>query len=236
MAITSLSWIQASLSLDDDDVFHSSSASASKEVEDGEDAASSTVWSETSLLREDSAKFLQKLPSLAKSQGVHNLATKKEAPQDNAEDAKKIQDQKCLNVLTVAFGANMIQLLAFGLCPIGNKEIELPGTGSRVNKILGAYLSRDLRSLSVVVELETSSLMQQQKQQQQSSSFSSSFSHQLLTYDSSVLVRRHREIRVLAQRYGQLISLQDYMAETLKLMKEAWEDILQVDRGVVRSL
>ena len=46
-------------------------------------------------------------------------------------------------------------------------------------------------------------------------------------YDTSVLVRRHREIRVLAQRYGQVLALQEYMDETLKLMKEAWEDILQ---------
>ena len=55
----------------------------------------------------------------------------------------------------------------------------------------------------------------------------SSSSFHLLSYDTSVLVRRHQEIRVLAQRYGQVLALQEYMDETLKLMKEAWEDILQ---------
>ena len=52
-------------------------------------------------------------------------------------------------------------------------------------------------------------------------------SHRLYVYDTSILVRHQREIRVLAQRYGQVLALQEYMDGTLKLMKEAWEDILQ---------
>merc|ERR1711962_552436 len=102
----------------------------------------------------------QKLPSLAKNQG--NLATKKEALPENVEDGKRIKDQKSLNVLTAGFGRNMVQLFAFGLCPMGNKEILLEGVGSscsnqRVSKIIEAYVSQDLCSLTVVVEMELTS-------------------------------------------------------------------------------
>ena len=118
-AVTSLSWIQASLPTDDDDIFRSSSSSSahpSFKDDDQEDSASSSTSSSTlsssgsSLLGDDAAaKFLQKLPSLAKNQG--NLATKKEAPPDNVEDGKKIKDQKHLNVLTVGFGKNMVRIV-----------------------------------------------------------------------------------------------------------------------------
>ena len=106
VAITCLSWIQASASVgnddDEDDVFRTSSKDADV-VEDG----STTPASENPLLQDDAAIFLQKLPSLAKNQG--NLATKKEALPENVEDGKRIKDQKSLNVLTAGFGRNMVR-------------------------------------------------------------------------------------------------------------------------------
>ena len=108
VGVTSLSWIRASLALDDDDIFHSSSfAGASFAPKDDEAEDAWSARSENSLLKEDASEFLQKLPSLSKNQG--NLATKKEAPQENVEDGKRIKDQKGLNVLTVAFGKNMVR-------------------------------------------------------------------------------------------------------------------------------
>ena len=185
VGVTSLSWIRASLALDDDDIFHSSSSAfpggSSSALKDDEAEEAWSARSENLLLKEDASEFLQKLPSLSKNQG--NLATKKEAPQENVEDGKRIKDQKGLNVLTVAFGRNMvktrgieydfkawyrggvveiinpmgkiiassfllfnpppqIQLLAFGLCPMGNKEIVMGGTDAKISKIHNAYLSQ----------------------------------------------------------------------------------------------
>ena len=114
VAVRCLHWIDASIGaahdesvdplsgtfIDDDVDAASTTAGAS------EDASSSSSRQSNGLLRDDADKFLQKLPSLAKNQG--NLATKKEAKEENVEDSKKIEDQIGLNVLTVGFGRNMV--------------------------------------------------------------------------------------------------------------------------------
>ena len=118
VAVRCLHWIDASIgaahdeSVDplsgtfiNDDVDAASTTAGASEDASSSSSSSSTRQS-NGLLRDDADKFLQKLPSLAKNQG--NLATKKEAKEENVEDSKKIEDQIGLNVLTVGFGRNMV--------------------------------------------------------------------------------------------------------------------------------
>ncbi|ELU05336.1 hypothetical protein CAPTEDRAFT_103123 [Capitella teleta] len=114
-----------------------------------------------------------------------------------------------LNVLVIGTTTSQVHLFAYGIFP-------LCGLG----KVHGTQLSKNLSVLSLVVEEEQSDSSRRLK---------------YLAYDSTLLASHHREVRILALKFGQMLSLLGYLDSTIHQMSEAWEDILlEVDSKLLK--
>lgn len=157
--------------------------------------------------KDRSSVYLPKLPQLSKGYGFLS----KGQSDENVEDAKKLNDQKSLNVLVIGTSDSHVQLFAFGVFPIGVLNLtqhSLPQTG----RVEAACLSQDMHVLSIVV--------QNQHEDTQENKY------HLLTFECTLLAMRCKEIKALALKYGQLVTLLEYVQATIKQMSEAWEGIL----------
>ncbi|KAI5732612.1 hypothetical protein M8J76_002345 [Diaphorina citri] len=150
--------------------------------------------------------YLPKLPTLCR-----HFRSEAEPNEENLEDIKKIKSQTVLNFLILCLEDGKISISVFGLYNVAQIEtnIHLP-RGHLCEKILGCELSKDLRHLFVTV-LVTSKATQNIK---------------LLTLDTKPLHDRSKELHTLSIKYGHILSLLDYLSNTMSNLKETWENIL----------
>nr|KAG5706257.1 hypothetical protein BaRGS_026039 [Batillaria attramentaria] len=84
--------------------------------------------------------------------------------------------------------------------------------GSQERRVCSATITEDFHSLSVVVE--------------STSDESDEIDYYILTFDTTLLKSRSKEIRLLALKYGMVCCLVEHLQTTIQQMSEAWEDIL----------
>uniref|UniRef100_A0A8D8X9F5 Anaphase-promoting complex subunit 4 n=1 Tax=Cacopsylla melanoneura TaxID=428564 RepID=A0A8D8X9F5_9HEMI len=150
--------------------------------------------------------YLPKLPTLCR-----HFRTEAEPNEENLEDIKKIKSQTVLNFLILCLEDGKISISVFGLYNVTqiDTNIHLP-RGHLCGKILACELSKDLHHLFVSV-LVTSKTTQNIK---------------LLTLDTKMLHDRSKELHTLSIKYGHILSLLDYLSNTMSNLKETWENIL----------
>ncbi|CAH1783044.1 unnamed protein product [Owenia fusiformis] len=151
--------------------------------------------------------FLPKLQPLNKSYGT----IAKGQSEDNVEDGKKLKGQTELNVLVIGNTLGTISLYAYGIFPVATIDMT-SATNTKIGNVYCGGLSQDLRLLTLMVETLQGDA--------QTSDIS------ILSIDTSLLASRHRELRILALKFGQILTLLSYAQATIRQMKEAWEDIL----------
>ncbi|XP_061192956.1 anaphase-promoting complex subunit 4-like [Saccostrea echinata] len=166
-----------------------------------------TVWKPDPYKEDNFKQYLPKLQPLNKSYGTLSKVLPTE---ESVEDSKQLSEQKELNVLIVGSGSNTVSLYAYGVCPVS--RLSVPAVSNvQIKRIHAATISQDLQSLSVVLEL-------QNKQQHRS--------FYLMTFDTKLIASRHKEMRIMALKFGQVLTLTEYLQSTVQQMSEAWEDIL----------
>ncbi|ESO93064.1 hypothetical protein LOTGIDRAFT_162087 [Lottia gigantea] len=124
---------------------------------------------------------------------------------------KKIVCQARLNLLLVGTDNDQLYLFAYGVFPCGVVTFSILD-GSKSRHIHTASISQDLKCLSLIIE----STVDQ----------SDDIDYYMLSYDTTLLASRHKEIRLMALKYGQIATLLEYLQTTIQQMSEAWEDIL----------
>ncbi|XP_063963789.1 anaphase-promoting complex subunit 4-like isoform X2 [Lytechinus pictus] len=194
--ITCMQWTEA-LDKDLDSEANGQSSSVKAELGVTADAANENL----------SEKFLPKLPSLSKISSIKSYID------DNVEDAKKLKEQKRLNMLAVGCHGGTLTLLAFGVAPIVNVDMSQFIQTTKCGDFLGASLSSDLHTISIIVEYSN--------EEDITEIFQS-----LLTLDCVLLASRHQEISRYAKKFGKIRTLMEYLEATLKAVTEAKEDIL----------
>lgn len=123
------------------------------------------------------------------------------------EDTKKIIDQKNLNLLIVGLSNGKLYINIFGLFECG--IVELPEEIKYNSKILGVEISANLKNMFL--------------------SIANDGKLKLAVYDISVLSLYSWEIHALAYKYGQLMSLVDYLDNTMHSISEAYENMLLLE-------
>lgn len=174
----------------------------SQEFPDGES------WSPGVYPEDNSAHYLPKLEPLNKSYN----ALPKGHQEENVEDAKKVKNQKELNLLVVGSGCGNVYLFAYGIFPSGSVILMHPDIENKKRQVKSAMISQDLFTLWLVLEVNEEE--------------SDTFHYYLLSIDTTLLASRHKELRLLALKYAELSSLLEYLNSTIQQMTEAWEDIL----------
>ncbi|XP_052100926.1 anaphase-promoting complex subunit 4-like [Mytilus californianus] len=167
------------------------------------------TWSPEPYLEDDFSQFLPKLLPLSKSYSPLN--TKGTASEENVEDSKKLKDQKELNLLIASCGKQDIHTFAYGVYPIVVMAVDQIN-GVTIDKIHTAAVSQDLRSLVIIAEVSHES--------------ANNSMFKILTYNTSLVASRDKELRMLALKCGQVASLIAYLQLTVQQMSESWEDIL----------
>lgn len=147
-----------------------------------------------------SAKYLPKLPPLAKSYA--GVVGCKHAEEQQAD--KKIKDNSVLNILTVGCVNGTVHLLAFGIYPIGKVTVQDSA------RITTAVLTNDLSMISVIIDIVVNE----------------KHALHLCTLRTELLNQHKQELQVVSSKYCQISSLMAYLESTIAAMKEAWEDIL----------
>ncbi|XP_070540057.1 anaphase-promoting complex subunit 4-like isoform X2 [Ptychodera flava] len=194
------------------EVLHTSSLNTAISCMQWTDVSEKLLGESVRLDFEDSAStYLPRFPAPSKS------ALSKIYKEDNAEDAKKLDGQERLNILVVGCDGSNVHLLAFGICPIVVIDLSKI-TDTQVSRVVGASLSRDLKSLHMVVE--------QAAEMPASTGSENKYDVNFITYGTPVLADRHQEIALFALKYGTITTLTEYLNNTLKAMSEAYEDIL----------
>ncbi|XP_077992612.1 anaphase-promoting complex subunit 4-like [Glandiceps talaboti] len=198
------------------EVLHTSTMTTSISCMQWIDVSEKLVGDSVKLKVEDSAGvYLPKFPAPSKSYSTLSKIYKEE----NAEDAKKLDGQERLNILVVGCNGNELHLLAFGICPVAVIDLsKTTGTTTKISQVLAGSLSRDLKSLHLVIE-ECNDL---------STSGDGENKHDVnfVIYGTPLLASRHQEIALFALKYGTITTLIGYLNNTLKAMSEAYEDIL----------
>ncbi|UYV76371.1 ANAPC4 [Cordylochernes scorpioides] len=162
----------------------------------------------TDFYKDMSGHFLPKLPALDKTYTF--VQRDDDEDMEGIEDMKRLRSQTRLNMLVAGTDTGWVHFFAFGIFPSGSLDlVKSPGESCR---IISAVLSEDLGLLTVVSEHSASS--------------SGPFQYHLSSFDVPLLQHKHRELMVLAKKYGQITSLLSYLASTIKAISEAWEDIL----------
>ncbi|CAG2237758.1 APC4 [Mytilus edulis] len=116
-----------------------------------------------------------------------------------------------LNLLIASCGKQDIHMFAYGVYPIVVMAVDQIN-GVTIDKIHTAAVSQDLRSLVIIAEVSHES--------DDKSMF------KILTYNTSLVASRDKELRMLALKCGQVASLIAYLQLTVQQMSESWEDIL----------
>lgn len=127
------------------------------------------------------------------------------------EDSKKLKDQKELNFLIVGTNRDSVHLLVYGVFPFAQASFMIQD-GSQERRVCSAVLTDDLRSLSAVVESYADE--------------SDEIDYYILTFDTTLIMSRHKEVRILGLKYGLICCLVEHLQTTIQQMSEAWEDIL----------
>ncbi|XP_022085511.1 anaphase-promoting complex subunit 4-like, partial [Acanthaster planci] len=168
---------------------------------------------EQDLFADGSDVFLPKLPPLAK---IHSA---KAFSEDNVEDAKRIKGQKSLNVLVVGLHGGILQLYAYGIAAIGEIKLcrlcqeQRPDKQFHCRKVIAATLSKDLRSLSVMLD-----------QSHDDTNFECTV--YLLSLDCILMSSRMDELTRFAFQSSKITTFLEYLSATLHSVSEAREDIL----------
>lgn len=163
-------------------------------------------YSKESLNRDDCNIFLPKLPSLSRSFGPGSSAS-----EDHVEDAKKIKDQKNLNLLLVGLNNGKLYISIFGLFPSAVIDVRTYMNNADCI-ILDANVSKDFNVVFVVV---CSKIVGSEKH-----------TISVLLLNADILSNNSRELHTLALKYGHIISALDYLNQTLQNITESWENIL----------
>lgn len=125
--------------------------------------------------------------------------------------AKKLKDQTDLNILIIGCDNGQLNLYTYGIFPCGHIDLNTVGA-SKCGSILSGHLSPDLNLLSLIVNAPGNDGM----------------SHDVynLSFETLLLNARHKELRLLGLKYGQILTLTHYLDMTIQQMTEAWEDML----------
>ncbi|KAK3598443.1 hypothetical protein CHS0354_014065 [Potamilus streckersoni] len=151
--------------------------------------------------------YLARLQPLNKSYGTLSKGNIEEV----VEDGKKLKDQKELNLLLIGHNQQEIHVYAYGIFPVARITIA-DHNGFELKKMCSAMLSYDLSCLVVFVEML--------KEEDQVLEFA------VVKLHTALLASRHKELRLLALKYGHIATLFQYLNSTIQQMSEAWEDIL----------
>lgn len=166
------------------------------------------LWSPGIYPEDNSVHYLPKLEPLNKSYN----SLPKGHQEENVEDAKKVKNQKELNLLVVGSGCGNVYLFAYGIFPSGSVILMHLDIENKKRQVKSAMISQDLYTLWLVLEV--------------SEEESETFHYYLVSIDTTLLASRHKELRLLALKYAELSSLLEYLNSTIQQMTEAWEDIL----------
>ncbi|KAK2166972.1 hypothetical protein NP493_1295g01027 [Ridgeia piscesae] len=154
-----------------------------------------------------SSHYLPRLPAFSK--GINKGCFM--GREDNVEDSKRLKGQKDLNILVTGTAAGRVSLYAYGVFPVGEVDLSRHGIG-KSGHILHASLSEDLYLLSLLLQTHRED--------------AGSRDVYLMSFDTTLLASRHKQLQTLALKFGQLLSLMTYLHTTIEQMQEAWEDIL----------
>ncbi|KAL7633841.1 UNVERIFIED_CONTAM: hypothetical protein RMT77_015797 [Armadillidium vulgare] len=146
------------------------------------------------------------LPPLGKTFGE----TGTQNHDDMWQEPRLLQDQNDLNVLSIGTVFCVLHLYAYGLFHI--TTVNIKETYPSAKQIVNISPSSMLNFFSVIFERENNSDSERLLTQ--------------VTINTSVISSRHKELRSLAQKYGQIHSLMAYIGHTLTLIEDAWESTL----------
>lgn len=164
-------------------------------------------WKPDPYKEDNFRNYLPKLQPLNKSYGT---LSKVSPVEESVEDSKQLCEQKELNLLIVGCSSNSMSMYAFGVFPVSRLAVPAINV-DKIRKILSATISQDLQSLSLVLETED--------KEQHSHCY-------LMSFDTKLMASRHKELRLMALKFGQVLTLKEYLQATVQQMSEAWEDIL----------
>ncbi|KAL1138965.1 hypothetical protein AAG570_009026 [Ranatra chinensis] len=166
-----------------------------------EEKGSLTGTSYNNAAQDSASTYLPKLPPISRTFGSMTEETN-----EILEDTKKVMDQTCLNFLLVGTTDGRLTIGVFGLFKIG--VLTLPDQGSA--EIVGAEISADLKNVFVLALVGKVRL-------------------RLFVYDSDILASYCREIHALAYKHGQLMSLVNYLDNTVHAIVESYENMLLLE-------
>ncbi|XP_072109034.1 anaphase-promoting complex subunit 4 isoform X1 [Mobula birostris] len=166
------------------------------EVMDQKSASSSI-----SLVDEEGSLFLPKLPALPKSYST----SAKIFSEERSDEVTKLLGDKRLSTLVLGGDSGFIELYAYGMYKIATVT-QIAG------RCLGLCLSSDLKSLSVVTEVQLS------KEPEPIISY--------FQLDTTLLSDCLPEVTRMARKFTHISTLLQYQKLSLTCMCEAWEDIL----------
>ncbi|XP_044137795.1 anaphase-promoting complex subunit 4 [Bufo gargarizans] len=156
---------------------------------------------------DESSVLLPRLPALPKNYN----ATAKIFSEEKSDEMKLLGDVR-LNALVLGGVSGEIEIYAYGMYKIAT-IVEVFGS------CLGLCLSSDLKSLSVITELKTSTTP-------------------VVTYfqlDTSLLSEYLPEVTRMARKFTHISTLLQYIKLSLTCMCEAWEEILmQMDTQLTK--
>lgn len=168
-----------------------------------------STWTADPYKEDNSMQFLPTVQPLNKHHSEGSVS--KGAVEEVVEDGKKLKDQKELNFLVLGTNRDVVHLIAYGIFRVASVTFVIQD-GSQERRVCSAIITEDLCSLSFVVE--------------STSDESDEIDYYLLTFDTKILMMRHKEIRLMALQYGQVLMLIEHLQTTVTQMSEAWEDIL----------
>ncbi|KAL8591062.1 hypothetical protein ACOMHN_037295 [Nucella lapillus] len=157
-----------------------------------------------------SSNYLPRLQPLNKNYR-DSSSVSKDNLDEVVEDSKKLKNQKELNFLIVGTNKDSVHVIVYGVFPFAQAGFMIQD-GSQERRVCSAILTDDLHSLSVVVE--------------STSDESDEIDYYILTFDTTLIRSRHKELRMLALKYGLICCLVEHLQTTIQQMSEAWEDIL----------
>nr|XP_022341002.1 anaphase-promoting complex subunit 4-like [Crassostrea virginica]XP_022341003.1 anaphase-promoting complex subunit 4-like [Crassostrea virginica] len=167
-----------------------------------------TEWKPDPYTEDNFKNYLPKLQPLNKSYGT---LSKVSPVEESVEDSKQLCEQKELNLLIIGCGSNTLHLYAYGVFPVSILTVPAVSNGHQITRIVSGTESQDLQSLSLVIETESSDQLKY---------------FYLMSFDTKLMASRHKELRLMALKFGQVLTLTEYLQTTVQQMSEAWEDIL----------